>query len=127
MYGGLCPKRECRKMSEELTSGNLAFKVGDLVLAYQKGYFRVTRIEPRFVTGELATSHPKVYGLLAGTEMSPLVYYTPVANSKGEPRKGAEKSCDAYYVRLAFDYLGEAARELEATASRLRKLRNSGA
>jgi len=99
-------------------------KVGDLITSYHKGIHKVTKIVPRFHTSSTALYSGNT-GLI-GKEYESQIYYNQVADAKGNPRKGRERSCDATYCKLAIVDLREQVKELHETISRLEEIiRNS--
>lgn len=75
------------------------FKVGDVVTTYHKGYWRITKIERRFLTKDdlryTCYKNKKV-----GDEYSSLIHYESICDLEGKRRKKKTNSCDALYVRL---------------------------
>ena len=65
------------------------FKVGDIITAYHKGYHRITLIEDRQQSNT---------GRYKGTD-SPLIHYTCILDSNGQPSKARKNECDALYCR----------------------------
>lgn len=72
-------------------------KVGDIITAYHKGYWRLTQIDQRFYKDR----EPIPQGKKVGDEYSPLFHYELVADSKFAPPKGKAKKqcCDVSYCR----------------------------
>lgn len=86
------------------------FKVGDIITSYHKGFWQITKIEKRFITEEDKHQFPfwEDDRFQIGDEISSLIYYTKVANSKGLPAKSSkENCCDAFYCKLASEFLSE--------------------
>lgn len=76
-----------------------SLRVGDIVTAYVKGYWRVVRIERRFVTASnfnvwISTIHPNVG---VGDEFNPLFYLEMIFNSNFTKRGKKTCQCDAQY------------------------------
>lgn len=71
-------------------------KVGDLIWSYHKGLHRCTKIERRFLTSD-DLRYSAYKGSKIGDEYAALIYYKPVLDCKGKPRKGPVTVCDASY------------------------------
>jgi hypothetical protein len=78
-------------------------KVGDVIVAYHKGYHRITKIERRFITKQEAeTGYARENGLKEGDEYSSLIHYDAIIDSKGNMLSGKKKNnCDAEFCSLA--------------------------
>lgn len=78
-------------------------KVGDIIIAYHRGFHRVTKIEDR----------SKVRSKYDRSD-SPLFHYVMVFDSKGNAKKkGAINSCDAMYCRKATEAIPVEIKRLE--------------
>lgn len=96
-------------------------KVGDLITAYEKGYFRLTRIERRFYTQQDIYFRPSE-NLILGQEYSPLYYYKQEYDSNGNPRKSEEKCCDAQFCEPAKKSIKKEIEQMEQKIQNLKKL-----
>ncbi len=72
--------------------------IGDIITAYNKGYWRITRIEKRFVTPSNAYYYKSV-SMNIGDEMSPLIHMELVVDSnlKRPTKKARTAQCDAAF------------------------------
>ena len=78
-----------------------SIKVGDLITAYNSGFFEVTDIE---------------YRLRAGKTIAPTIFFTKRFNKDGAPSRDIKDSCDASWCRHA----GEAVLVLEENIANLK-------
>lgn len=84
-----------------ITVADLDFKVGDMVTGYHKGYHKVTKITPRYVTQEEIDRYGVYSEMSPGDELSPLIEYQVMFNSRAErTKKVVHKECDASYCAL---------------------------
>lgn len=93
------------------------FKIGDIIIAYHKGYHRVTQIEQRFITAE-----DNRYGNrgAVGQEYSAIIHYVQVARADGEKVKTKKvKQCDAAWCHLASDTIKKLITNLTQLAQEL--------
>jgi hypothetical protein len=70
-------------------------KVGDLITAYHKGYWRVTKITPR----RYGENDLKPEGAKAGDEYDPLFTYEKVLSADFKPCRKVAEECDASYCK----------------------------
>jgi len=98
-------------------------QVGDLITAYHKGYWVVTKIEHRYINSSLQClgcyQHLKV-----GDEYNSLVFYSKVANAHGRILKSKTiKCCDESYCSLINqDLLQKKQEEFQVEISNLQDL-----
>lgn len=95
-------------------------KIGDLITTYFKGYYRLTKIEKRYITQELKNSN--VYkDSNIGDEYSPLYHFVQIYDSNGNPKKSKEKQCDALFCNKAENYIKDA---IKSNLDKNKKLQN---
>lgn len=97
-------------------------KVGDLVTAAWKGYYRVIEIIPRYKTKEFPYLEQEAYeeGLEQGSPLF-ILKQEFKANGVSFPRK-KEVKCDAYFCQLATEYISTEIKRLENILSNLNKI-----
>ncbi len=88
-------------------------KPGDIITTYYKGFYRLDRIEARFLDKQMLSysiyNHCKV-----GDEYSSVFHFTKIADANcKEVKTKKTNSCDAYHCRLAKDFINEQKQELE--------------
>lgn len=90
-------------------------KVGDIITTYYKGFWKLERIEARFLTQDdlrySTYAHKNV-----GDEYSPMFHFSLVADGSGKaPKKlsKATKTCDAAHCRPISEYIKKADEELQ--------------
>jgi hypothetical protein len=91
-------------------------RVGDIVIAYHKGYHKITRFERRFYTihdPDWMRKEAKV-----GDEYSALVHYQKW-NPKTNKFSTKEQSSDIYWVSLAKDHIEKQIQELNLILSHI--------
>lgn len=96
-------------------------KEGDLITTYFKGYYRLDRIEKRFVTEDLLRFDTHKGRL--GEEYNPLFYFTQEFDSNGAPKKSKQKWCDSGFCRLASESINEEIKELDKKKKQLLKIK----
>lgn len=78
---------------------NDEIKVGDIITTYHKGYWRLTKIERRFLVESDLRFGVYKDGKV-GDEYSPLYHYELVMDANGKkPKSKRVKSCDAAYCK----------------------------
>lgn len=83
-------------------------KEGDLITTYFKGFYRLKRIERRYLTQYEVDTYSTHKGKKAGDQYSPLFYFIQEYTDDGKPVKTAkEKACDAVFCKLVSDYIKE--------------------
>lgn len=96
-------------------------KEGDLITTYYKGYFRLDRIERRYVTEDLM--HFYIYKNRLGEEYSSLFHFTQEFDSNGTTKKSKQKSCDSQFCRLALESIDEEIGLLDRKREQLLKIK----
>lgn len=81
-------------------------KEGDLITTYYKGFYRLKRIQKRYLTQHDVDTYSVYKGRKAGEEYSPLYHFTQEYTDEGKPVKTAkERCCDALFCKLAVYYV----------------------
>ena len=83
-------------------------KEGDLITTYYKGFYRLKRIEKRYLTQYDVDTYTVYKGRKVGEEYGALLYFIQEYTQEGNPVKTAkEKCCDIQFCKLASDYISE--------------------
>ncbi len=84
-------------------------RVGQIITTYNKGYWRIIKIERRFKNN--------------GMEINPLIHYEFIANDAGVVKKSKRKECCDYaYCRDAKESIQAKLEELKVTMQNLAML-----
>ena len=82
-------------------------KVGDIITTYYKGFFKLQRIEQKFMTEELRRYGP-YKDVEVGAWYGSMFHFTQVADVDGKPKVSKVlKQCDSAHCRLAIPQLTE--------------------
>jgi hypothetical protein len=80
------------------------FKVGDLITAYHKGFWKLTKIQRRFYTARDIDYYRSCEGKKEGDEYNPLFFYEWVLNGKfNKPPRPREECCDVAFCKKVDD------------------------
>lgn len=93
-------------------------KIGDMIVAYHRGIFRVVEIKRRFIT-----KYDTKDVMQWGKELNAIISYKMIADSNGIPKKGvAVRECDVSYCSPAIPALNAKIQEYMETVKRLTSL-----
>jgi hypothetical protein len=98
------------------------FKVGDLITAYHKGYWRVIDVERRFYK-ESDAAHAQRMGKCVGDEYNPLLTYQLVLNGEFAAVKTTSKPkrnhCDASFCeKIDREWIINKIKEIDSDAEK---------
>ena len=92
------------------------FRVGDLILAYHKGFWRITKIDYRYVTERDIKYYSNRYKKV-GDKLNSILHYELVMNDSFVPpkKKAMINSCDeSYCTKITKEYIFEEVKKLES-------------
>ena len=92
------------------------FHVGDLILSYHKGFWRITKIDHRYVT-ESDLKYYAYKNKKAGDRLTSVLHYELVMSDSFVPpkRKARINSCDeSYCTKITKEYVFEEVKKLES-------------
>ena len=100
-------------------------KIGDIITTYYSGFYKLIKIERRYLTERDVNQYSIYKDKKVGDEYSPIFVFTKVADAKGNFTKSKNtkvQSCDALHCMLASIYIANQLKELNEIMARLQKL-----
>jgi len=101
----------------------LNFKIGDIITAYWKGFWRVVKIEPRWYDECDIVGYGSKRQI--GEEYSPLVVAVQIFDANGVARKSKKRTCDSTYCNLASISIDRQIADLELKKEMLEKFKSA--
>lgn len=105
------------------------FQIGQLITTYYAGYFEVTRTVRRWKDVSQKNEHYQnaycisgEYNSNCGEEINPIIYFIQRYDTKGNPKKSKEKSCDSSFCKPAVETLNVEIQSLQETLNKLSNL-----
>jgi hypothetical protein len=100
--------------------------IGDIIVGYHKGYWKVTKIERRFLTQNDIDRYGMYRSRQVGEEINPLIHYVKIADTEGKPTKGIiERCCDYTFCIKASKFIEQEINKFEQLINKLMVLKDT--